>query len=301
MGGKRHAMSQQISSSGRLQNAFLRLGDDHRAVGVERDPISGASSEAAPGHQEQPTTDGTKFLPGLEVDEFAPGRIIGQLLETVSPVLTGCLRQIRQKTPNTGRVVGLIAPEKGHGCTTTALLLAYRLSGEGASALVIDASPDRQLADCLSLDIESGWEQAIIRRRPLREVIIHSHKDGFDVLPGQGGAPLQGSNSQPVDWPEILAAYDWILIDFGHLFARAYSLPEREEGAVLGGNGGTSAKSSAAPLVSLCSSFVVVQRYDSEAVRFAPPVVNGEILGVIETFVQPRAGYQVLANPREAA
>ncbi|MGQ9769715.1 MAG: cellulose synthase operon protein YhjQ/BcsQ [Thermogutta sp.] len=291
-------MSQQISSSGRVENAFLRLGDDRRTPGVERNPISNVPSEITHGHQEQPITEGAKFRPGLEVDEFAPGRIIRQLLGSVSSGLTGCLRQIRAKTPHGARTVGLIAPEKGHGCTTTALLLAFRLSGEGASALVIDASPDRQLADSLSLDIDSGWEQAVIRRRPLREVIIHSHKDGFDVLPGQGGAPLQGSNSQPVDWPEILAAYDWILIDFGHSFARAYSLPEREESAVLGG---TSAKSSAAPLVSLCSSFIVVQRYDSEAMRLALPVADSEILGVIETFVQPRAGSQVLANPREAA
>lgn len=295
-----------MPSSVRLQDAFLRLGEGQVAPGGEQNPSCGISTEASSGHQEQLSEKGPKFRPGLEVDQFTPTPIVGQLLETVMPVLTGCLRQIRQKVADGVRVIGLIAPENGHGCTTTTLLLAYTLAKEGRPVLVIDASPDRQLADSLSLEIESGWEQTMMRRRPLREVIIHSHGDGFDVLPGQAGAvAMQVGSATPGDWPEILAAYDWILIDFGPSLARTtcstnaaddYSSDQR--------NGGGSLRSSvqlSSPFVSLCSSFIVVQRYDSEAPRFTLPLGVGEILGVIETFVQPRAGSQVLAAPREAA
>jgi len=74
---------------------------------------------------------------------------------------------------------------------------------------VIDASPDRALADSLSLEIESGWEQAMLRRRPLREVIIRSNSDGFDILPGQPGSlASKVTGVQPTDWPELLKAYD---------------------------------------------------------------------------------------------
>lgn len=287
-----------MSSSVRIQDAFLRLGESQHTSGRGQTPERSPAHKAASDHQEQPSDHSPTFRAGLEVDQFAPTPIVSQLLQTVSPVLTGCLRQIRQQVSTGVRVAGLISPEKGHGCTTTTLLLAYKLAKEGRSALVIDASPDRQLADSLSLDIESGWEQAMIRRRPLREVIIHSHGDGFDVLPGQAGAvAMQVGNTKPVDWSEILAGYDWILIDFGYSFAKS-SHPENVGGLPIAERQG---EVSLLPFASLCSSFVIVQRCDSEAGRFTLPIGMGEILGMIETFVQPRAGSQVLAAPKEAA
>jgi len=232
----------------RLQDAFLRLGASQRSANDEPAPSGNIPPEAAPAHREQLADNGPKFRAGLEVDRFAPEPIVSQLLEAVLPILTGCLRQVRQKVPECVRVIGLIAPEKGHGCTTTTLLLAYRLAKEGRSVLVIDASPDRQLADSLSLDIESGWEQIMMRRRPLREVIIHSHGDGFDVLPGQASAvAMQVGNPKPVDWSEILAAYDWILIDFGHSFARTGCSTNPGDYSVVQRNGGDSSISSSLP------------------------------------------------------
>jgi hypothetical protein len=297
-------MSHHMPSPVRLQDAFLRLGASQCAANDEPAPSGNVPPEAAPAHREQLADNGPKFRAGLEVDQFGPAPIVSQLLEAVLPILTGCLRQVRQKVPEGVRVIGLIAPEKGHGCTTTTLLLAYRLAKEGRSVLVIDASPDRQLADSLSLDIESGWEQTMMRRRPLREVIIHSHGDGFDVLPGQASAVAMQVGTKPVDWSEILAAYDWILIDFGHSFSRTGCSTNPGDYSVSQCNGGDSSISSSlpsSPFASLCSSFIVIQRYDGEATRFTLPVGVGEILGVIETFVQPRAGSQVLAAPREAA
>ncbi|HPU05754.1 MAG: cellulose synthase operon protein YhjQ/BcsQ [Thermogutta sp.] len=298
-------MSQQTPSAVRLQDAFLRLQDKPHGLVVKEPATTGPSANA---HDTEETCAeaATSFRPALEVDQFAPPPLVSQLLESISPILAGCLRQIRQRLPKSERVVGLISPERGHGCTTTAILLASRLSRERATALVIDASPDRALADSLSLEIESGWEQAMLRRRPLREVIIRSNSDGFDILPGQPGSlASKVTGVQPTDWPELLKAYDWILIDFGSSFARtAYSptgtnLSENdgeESDSVVRSGMGTSV-----PFVSLCSSFVMVQRCDSGTARFSLPAGAAEILGVIETFVQPTAESQVLVNPKEAA
>ncbi len=298
-------MRQQTPSAVRLQNAFLRLQDKSRGSVSEETAITRPLAHTDD-TEEAGTEEVASFRPALEVDQFAPSPLIGQLLETISPVLAGCLHQIRQRLPKRGRVVGLISPEKGHGCTTTALLLAYRLASEETSALVIDASPDRALADSLSLEIESGWEQSMLRRRPLREVIIRSNYDGFDILPGQPGSlASKVIGVQPIDWPELLKAYDWILVDFGSSFARtAYSptgtdLSEDDHGEI--GLVVPSRTGTSLPFVSLCSSFVVVQRCDSGTARFALPPGAAEILGVIETFVQPTTESQVLANPKEAA
>jgi len=171
---------------------------------------------------------------------------------------------------------------------------------------VIDVSPDRQLADSLGLDIETGWEQSLMRRRPLREVIIRSNQDHFDVLPGQGGFLASKINGiMPADWSDILAAYDWILIDFGHSFMRTSCSANCTDLATVDRDGSIPSVQtpalSATPFLSFCPSFVIVQRYDSEVTRLMLPPGAGEILGVIETFVHPNADQQVLANPREAA
>lgn len=299
-------MSQHQPSSVRLQDAFLRLGGNQREPVTENAQVARCVPDLGIDNEKSSHVSDSQFRPGFEVDQFAPSPLIDQLLETVSPVLANCLRQIRQKVPKGARVVGFISPEPGHGCTTTTILLAYGLSKEKTSTLVIDASPDRQLADSLGLDIETGWEQSLIRRHPLHEVIIRSNQDHFDVLPGQGGALVSKINGiKPADWPEILAAYEWILIDFGHAFMRASCSANCGDSPAVERDGSTAAVhtavSTVSPFLPFCPSFVIVQRYDSESVRLTLPAGAGEILGVIETFVHPNAGEQVLVNPREAA
>lgn len=294
------------STTIRLEEAFLRLGPSgqvNAASALEedledqgKDPRAAETSSSPPTFGVTQTGSLPHFRPALEVDRFAPRPTLLYLLQYAGSTLEGCLQRIRQSVRNNPRLVGFVSGEPHQGCTTTVLAIAYKLGRGGEKVLVIDGSPDHSLAETLGVMTERGWQDAIPSKLPLREVMIRSVEDGFDILPSrpaQTFSPFAGSGLRLL--PEWQTTYEWILVDYGIAFVSRPVSQWNEAQEI------RSLPSRTSVPLSECRDFVVVQRMDSVTSIVRELQQRGRVLGVVETFVPPTAADNCILCEREAA
>lgn len=286
----------------RLDSALLRLESASGAKDWTADKSAESESQSRPGvtGMNPPAMGELSLRPALEVDHFAPSRIVRSYVRERQRELTKCLEQLGQMVRNRPRVVGFASAEAGEGCTTVVLALASVLGGNGQRVLVIDCAPDASLASSLGMLVEKGWQDAVLARRPLREVIIRSQQDRYDVLPSRPAEELAGT-MRPVLrlTTDSAGTYDWVLVDFGEFFAA----DSQEEPAFprLASAGEASEESRLPPMPIQCRELVVVQRSDRVG-SLIPSVQRwAVILGVIETFTPQIAQENAMVCEREAA
>jgi len=294
------------STTIRLEEAFLKLGPSAQVNVTSHLQEEPQDRENAPKAAETPSPVPASGVvqsgslphvrPALEVDRFAPRPALIHLLQFAGGTLQACLQRIGQSLRSSPRLIGFASGDLNQGCTTTVLAIAFELARAGEKVLVIDGSPDHSLAESLGVVAERGWQDAVPSKLPLRDVMIRSVEDGFDILPSRPAQTFSPSSAAGLRLiPEWQNTYGWILVDYGTAFVSRPVTQWNEAQEI------RSLPSRTSVPLSECRDFVVVQRMDSVTSIVRELQQRGRVLGVVETFVPPTAVDNCILCEREAA
>lgn len=124
-----------------------------------------------------------------------------------------------------GSIVAVVNQKGGVGKTTTAINLSAYLADKGKFVLLVDADPQANATSGIGInhrELEHGLYDALVGRKPIREIVQPTVIDGFRVAPAT--ASLAGANVELVTvdrrefrlrdlLEEVVHAYDYVVID----------------------------------------------------------------------------------------
>ena len=115
------------------------------------------------------------------------------------------------------RIIGLASCASGEGVTTLLSAAARKLLSRGRKVALVDGNfGNPQLARCLGLLPQIGWEESLCNGLPLEEVVIESLADGLAVLPVRESPSSAITKVAIAVGLEILAReFDFVLVDLG--------------------------------------------------------------------------------------
>ncbi len=161
----------------------------------------------------------TAWRPLLQVDRVVwPG--IYHRLQTAAPTAIQQMTEgLLSICASGSKVLGLASCAHGEGVTTLLLAAARRLLSQDRKVVLVDANGSNpQLAQCLGLLPQIGWEETLSGGLPLEEVVIESLEDGLAVLPVRSPPANTVAPGQIAASLEILAReFDVVLVDLGPL------------------------------------------------------------------------------------
>ncbi|NMC20311.1 MAG: ParA family protein [Thermogutta sp.] len=167
------------------------------------------------------------YLPSLEVDAFLIPPICREMADQLGSTALAPVAQALASAARRGCAMGgFLGLGPASGCTTATLSTALLLADRGKRVLLVDAADNAALTSLLGLDLEHGWDTA--RDQSLRELVIRSLEDRFDLLPKStlpapnksrpgSVSETQGRPAHPL-WrrlAELTSHYAFILIDLG--------------------------------------------------------------------------------------
>jgi Mrp family chromosome partitioning ATPase len=163
------------------------------------------------------------FQPMLQVDRFTWPTVCCRLGEAAANELDRLADRLVEAMTRGENVVAIGGCRRGEGATTALLCAGRRLAERGVHLVMADADlVDPQVASRLGLEPEAGWEDVLVGRLPLEEVVVESADDRLAVLPLRqtctdiGGAT--GEAARLVESLQTLADhYDLVLLDPGPL------------------------------------------------------------------------------------
>jgi Mrp family chromosome partitioning ATPase len=159
------------------------------------------------------------WRPLLQVDRLVWPSIFHRLETSAQPAVEQMADGLQTIADTGRRVIGLASCATGEGVTTLLSVAARKLLSRGKKVVLVDghwANP--QLAKCLGLLPQVGWEDALTGGLPLEEVVIESIADGLAVLPVCASPQAMIATVAIVAGLEILAReFDFVLVDLGSL------------------------------------------------------------------------------------
>ncbi|MEL7334976.1 MAG: hypothetical protein AAFN70_02105 [Planctomycetota bacterium] len=177
----------------------------------------------------QPAWQVPKFdLPGHVDELFMDSPLLHQIGNPLSDAAKGGMR-----------CVLVTSAFRGEGRTTVTIGIALAAAASGMRVGIIDADtrqdvdPDDDngsLADCLNLDLEMGWNDAITQNLPLDECCVHSQSDGVTLLPLLPPKPDSIANGAQLQTTieQLKYQFDLLLIDTAALSQSGNALlPQR--------------------------------------------------------------------------
>ena len=122
--------------------------------------------------------------PAWEVDAFRIPDPCVRLLDELPEALDEVRVRLQDVSHGGQKLINIHSWTQGEGRTTIAIALAQFLAEHGSRVLIIDADHERpDLAECLGLHVEFGWETHIGGRESLEECCIYSVANEFTALP----------------------------------------------------------------------------------------------------------------------
>jgi len=116
------------------------------------------------------------------------------------------------------QVLMVTSPTPGEGRSTVASCIARSVAQRGIQVALLDGDLESpSLADSLNLDIDQGWNDAIVEGLPLEEIAIHSLEDRLTLIP----LTAHASSPKPARFERHIASllqrlresFDLIVID----------------------------------------------------------------------------------------
>ena len=163
--------------------------------------------------------DRTAWRPLLQVDRVIWPSIHPRLDTAAAAAIQQMSDGLSSICASGSKVLGLASCASGEGVTTLLLAAARNLLSQGRKVVVVDANwSNPQLAQCLGLLPQIGWEETLCGGLPLEEVVIESLADGLSVLPVREPSASSIAKSQIAASIDILAReFDVVLVDLGPL------------------------------------------------------------------------------------
>jgi Mrp family chromosome partitioning ATPase len=159
------------------------------------------------------------WSPLLQVDRVVWPAIHNRL-QSAAPAAVAAMADALQTIGDSGRkLIGLASCVRGEGATTLLSAAARHLLERGRRIVVVDSHwSNPQLARCLGLLPQVGWEESLSNGLPLEEIVIESLADGLAVLPVREPPASAVTNATIDSSMDILARnYDFVLVDLGTL------------------------------------------------------------------------------------
>ena len=156
--------------------------------------------------------------PAWEVDAFRIPDPCIRLLDELPEALDEIRVRLQDVSHGEQKLINIHSWAPGEGRTTIAIALAQFLAEHGSRVLIIDADHQRpDLAECLGLSVEFGWETHIGGGESIEECCIYSVANEFTALPmvendWEIGELSFGAKLRSV-LDRALPTFDFILLD----------------------------------------------------------------------------------------
>ncbi|MEO8269334.1 MAG: cellulose synthase operon protein YhjQ/BcsQ, partial [Aureliella sp.] len=162
------------------------------------------------------------FNPVWEVDSFQWPDICLELLEQRADSLDAVARNLSAAVQEGLQVLAVTSPLGGEGRTTVACCLAKVAGSRGLNVAIVDGDIENPtLSYQTNLDIEQGWETAILHQMPLEEIAVHSIDDQVTLVPLIGPIDQSqiatGDNRIEFMLQELSESFDLVIVDMGHM------------------------------------------------------------------------------------
>jgi Mrp family chromosome partitioning ATPase len=163
------------------------------------------------------------FQPMLQVEHFAWPKVCGKLETAASAELDRILETLTAAQLRGQKVFALAGCRSGEGATSLLLATARRLATQGMKAALIEADWSQpQLARRLGLLPQYGWEDVLLGRLPLEEVLIESIAERLVILPVRepfraSDMPAEAASRLAETWNSLRHHFDIVLVDPGPL------------------------------------------------------------------------------------
>jgi len=178
-----------------------------------------AAGELPPLTQNSGQAAANTWCPLLQVDRVVWPAIQHRLQGTAQRAIAAMTDGLQTIGDSGRKIIGLASCSRGEGVTTLLSAAARNLLGRGRRVAVVDNHwSNPQLARCLGLLPQIGWEEALAGGLPLEEIVIESLADGLAVLPVREPPAGAVTSSAIAASLEILArTFDFVLVDLGPL------------------------------------------------------------------------------------
>jgi Mrp family chromosome partitioning ATPase len=142
-------------------------------------------------------------LAGFQINQLP---VLETIVRELGPSLAELARQIQKRGPASGGTSVLVTGcERGVGCTTVALALAWS-AAEGNSVVLMDADlGDPEIANRLDFVPRCGWDEAVQGLCPLEQALYP-----LGACSGLGVLPLRRALAAPDEFLDTAAISEWI-------------------------------------------------------------------------------------------
>jgi len=174
----------------------------------------------------QGTTDKTvdmRFHPMLQVDRFSWPKACRRLGRVAAEELDHLAEAVVQALAEGRKVLAIGGCGSSDGVTTMVLCAGRQLAAQGYKVVMVDANPaDPKLAKRLGIMARHGWEDVLLGRLPLGEVVVEFDDGRLALLPlvealADTNRPDEYETRLGESLDTLAAHYDLVLIDLGSL------------------------------------------------------------------------------------
>jgi Mrp family chromosome partitioning ATPase len=191
----------------------------HRAAAT-KDTNTIAAAVQLPTPPAQDVTAGSAakaWCPMLQVDRVVWPAIHNRLQGAAQAAIAQMTDGLHEIASSGRKIIGLASCGRGEGVTTLLSAAARNLLGRGKKVVLVDNHwSNPQLARCLGLLPQIGWEESLSGGLPLEEIVIESLADGLAVLPVREPPASAITKAKIAASLETLVReFDLVLVDLG--------------------------------------------------------------------------------------
>lgn len=197
-------------------------------------------SSEKPAAPETPSVPAIRlFQPMLQVDHFAWPKVCGRLESSANAELERVIETLLAAQLRGKKSFMLGGCRSGDGATSLLMAAARRLAAQQMKVVLVEADWSQpQLARRLGLLPQYGWEDVLLGRLPLEEVLIESIAEKLVILPvrepfSTAELPAEAAGRMVETWNSLRHHFDMLLVDPGPL-ASSPILDRQYAGAMAG-------------------------------------------------------------------
>jgi Mrp family chromosome partitioning ATPase len=219
------------------------------------------------------------FQPMLQVDHFAWPKVCGRLENGANAEIDRVVETLMAAQMRGKKSFILGGCQSGDGATSLLLAAARRMATREMKVVLVEADWSQpQLARRLGLLPQYGWEDVLLGRLPLEEVLIESIAERLVILPvrepfSAAELPAEAASRLVESWNSLRHHFDMVLVDSGPLSSSPVLDPQY-----------TNAMASRIDATLLVKNLRQQDQNEFDAVGQALNNAGAKVLGIVENF-----------------